>query len=63
MKIIKEGKIPEPRPYQGTCKNCGTEVEFEANEAHTTITNTDDELQLFVTCPLCSRRIVGKKKL
>ena len=63
MKILKEGKIPEPRPYRGTCKNCSTEVEFENNEAHTTGAIDDrGDLELFVSCPLCSRRIIGVKQ-
>lgn len=63
MKILKEGKIPEPRPYRGTCKNCNTEVEFEEVESHFTgVTKENGDMELFVTCPLCSRRIIGIKQ-
>ena len=61
MKILKEGKIPEPRPYRGTCKNCSTEVEFEGNEANT-VNIVDEEIILCVTCPICTRRIIGVKQ-
>lgn len=67
MKIIKEGKIPEPiNPYKIICKNCHTEFEYENNdikektnkyiEHNISLAVYDDYIRAkvrYVECPLC----------
>lgn len=59
MKIIKEGKIPEPYKlmvvtYTAKCNYCDTEFEFNSDEAELTRKYTR------VRCPLCRSDVYQK---
>lgn len=51
MKVIKEGKIPEPKIYRYTCSYCNTI--FECDE---------DENMYNKYCPLCHRLVFSTPK-
>lgn len=57
MKVIKEGKIPEPKIpkyglfYRGKCEKCGCEFEAQENEFYEDTINSYE--------PTCSLAIAG----
>lgn len=63
MKIIKEGKLPNPKVYRGACTNCGTEVEADWRETEYIGKNEDGSDCMGVRCPLksCHCKIVVRK--
>lgn len=56
MEIIKRGKHPDEQKYDGTCRNCKTEVRFKKSEAEYVSDQRDGDF-LRVRCPLCSEYI------
>lgn len=71
MKIIKEGKIPEPiNPYKIICSNCHTEFEYEKDDVKEKLNKyiKDSGISLavyedyikekvkYVECPLCKEQ-------
>lgn len=56
MKIIKQGQLPAERVYQGTCRRCTTEVEFQRGEATYHADQRDGDF-LTVRCPVCNDTI------
>ena len=68
MKIIRKGILPKDRLYNGTCNNCGCQV--EAAEEEVTKHNLGDRysgefLEYYVLCPTqgCGRRIILKEMI
>lgn len=60
MKILKEGKIPEPpKPWwvgqKHKCSNCGTEIEFELGDRVRESADRDmrGKRWLVFDCPFC----------
>ena len=49
MKIVKQGKVDD-NIYRGTCRNCGTEIEFDKNEAKYVSDQRDGDF-LTMRCP------------
>jgi hypothetical protein len=57
MRIIKEGKLPGPKPdieHQLACTKCHTEFAFLNSE----VIFTDTGNYPFIQCPLCNK-IIG----
>jgi hypothetical protein len=56
MEIIKKGKLPEERLWQGECKNCNTIARAKEKELDLTHYQQDG---LFgrANCPLCKQSI------
>ena len=52
MKIIKQGALPEEKPYQTVCYRCRTEFEFMENEGEVIFSQREDD-QVKVSCPHC----------
>lgn len=55
MRIIKQGNLPEDRPYQTVCRNCNTEFEFLQKEAELVFDQRDGNF-LKIKCPVCSNK-------
>jgi RNase P subunit RPR2 len=56
VKILKRGLAPESRIHNGSCRNCQTEIEFEAREAQrVNDQRAGDFLQ--IDCPICQHKI------
>lgn len=72
MKIIKEGKRPEPEPeIEATCEACGTVFSFdkisEANLVQSSMTEENGSRIILrltsyweVACPICTRVVSVK---
>jgi len=54
MKIIKEGILPPPTPFFGTCDLCKCQVECDSYESYTQNDYTDEqfpEVNHYIKCP------------
>jgi len=56
MKIIKQGKRPEDRIWDGTCTNCGSILQAHQHELNITHDPRDGYLG-DAECPVCERRV------
>jgi uncharacterized protein with PIN domain len=54
MRIIKQGKLPEEKEYECTCRYCKTEFAFRQGEAETVYDQRDGN-SLKILCPTCKR--------
>ncbi len=60
MKVLREGKLPGEKIFQGTCHNCRARVEFTAKEA-TRRSDSKAFVWFEVNCPTigCKQWIAG----
>ena len=56
MEILKEGKNPSDKKYEGECHTCETLVSFKRSEAKYTPDQRDGDF-LTVECPVCGDKI------
>lgn len=56
MKVIRPGKLPEEKTYQGTCHHCECLFEFVRKEAEFESTCRNEDY-LKVGCPTCKRLV------
>ena len=63
MKIIKEGKLPQPKVYRGICKNCETEIEVTEGEEYYVGKNSIGNRCFGIKCPLklCNHNITVRE--
>ena len=62
MKITKQGKLPGPSIYTGTCSHCSTGVECEQGEIKV-FSSQKEGTDYCVKCPLCKNTIYLVRKL
>ena len=52
MKIIKQGSLPEDRPYRSVCRRCNAEFEFLEKEGEVVFDQRDGNF-VKIKCPCC----------
>lgn len=56
MRIIKQGKNPQDRPFRSTCRYCRTEFEWLPSEA-TLVWDQRDGNFYSLDCPTCGKQV------
>jgi hypothetical protein len=53
MKILKKGTPPPPRTFQGTCRDCGCQIEVTLEEVTAEMIGSSNPSQVYYTvkCP------------
>lgn len=57
MEILYKGRLPEKRPWKGTCSHCKSIVAAEEGELKVESSQKDGEFAV-ADCPVCSRSMV-----